>query len=71
MLGRESKRGDQLVTINIKTPDKLTSHQRQLFQQLGETFTQDGEGANTGNPGDRFGVFMRIKDAFAGDGLRE
>ena len=71
LLGRESKRGDQLVTINIKTPDKLTSHQRQLFQQLGETFTQDGEGANTGKLDDRFGVFKRIKDAFAGDGLRE
>ena len=70
LLGRESKRGDQLVTINIKTPDKLTSHQRQLLQQLGETFTQDGEGAHTGKPDDRFGVFKRIKDAFAGDGLR-
>ena len=70
LLGRENKRGDQLVRINIKTPDKLTSHQRQLLQQLGETFTQDGEGTSTGKTDDRFGVFKRIKDAFAGDGLR-
>ncbi|GAJ12153.1 unnamed protein product [marine sediment metagenome] len=29
-----SGRGDQLVTLRIVTPDKLTKEQRQLFQEL-------------------------------------
>lgn len=38
--------GDQLVTLFVATPDKLTEKQRQLLQELGESLSP----ANTPNP---------------------
>jgi len=33
-------RGDQLVTLRVVTPDKLTEKQRQLFQELANSLNQ-------------------------------
>ena len=33
-LGRPERRGDQLVTLRVKTPAKLSKHQRELLEQL-------------------------------------
>ena len=36
-----SRRGDHLVTINVKIPSKLTNDQKELLEQLGDTFSED------------------------------
>ena len=38
---RGSRRGDHLVTINVKIPSKLTNDQKELLEQLGDTFSED------------------------------
>ena len=38
-LGREDRRGDQLVTIRVATPKKLSSRQRELLEELQRSFT--------------------------------
>lgn len=34
---QRSTRGDQLVTVNVRTPTNLTEEQKELFTKLGET----------------------------------
>jgi len=34
---RSSGKGDQLVIVNVEIPERLTSEQRQLFEQLAKT----------------------------------
>lgn len=48
--------GDQIVTVHVETPTKLTSEQKELFQRLSET------GGNS-NPMSR-GFFDKVKDLF-------
>jgi molecular chaperone DnaJ len=53
-----SDRGDQIVTIQVVTPRKLTPEQRELFTQLAETLDSEAprvEGERT--------FFSRVKDA--------
>ena len=38
---RRIGRGDQLVILNVVTPEKLTKQQRRLFQELSESLAQD------------------------------
>jgi molecular chaperone DnaJ len=52
-------RGDQIVTIQVVTPRKLTPEQRELFAQLAETLDIEIPRAE----GDR-GFFARMKDAW-------
>ena len=37
-LGREGRRGDQLVTVHVETPDKLSKEQKKLLEQLQRSF---------------------------------
>jgi molecular chaperone DnaJ len=39
-LGREDRRGDELVTVRVVTPGKLSKRQRELLEELQRTFTQ-------------------------------
>ena len=59
---RSSRKGDQLVTVDVQTPKKLNDEQRLLFEQLAESF---GDGVS-GNPDDK-GFFDKLKDAIAGE----
>ena len=52
-------RGDMRVQVVVEVPTKLTSEQRELFEQLAELLD---EPANRG--GDDDGVFSRIRGAF-------
>jgi molecular chaperone DnaJ len=41
-LGRASRRGDELVTVHVATPGKLTEEQQQLLKKLHESFDNNG-----------------------------
>lgn len=58
-------RGDQLVTVRVVTPRKLTPEQKQLFEQLGRSLPREpiGKTNDKENPRDDKGFFGRIKDA--------
>jgi molecular chaperone DnaJ len=51
-------RGDQIVTVQVVTPRKLTAEQRELFAQLATTLDAD----NSRVEGER-NFFARVKDA--------
>ena len=57
---RSSRKGDQLVTVDVQTPKKLTEDQRLLFEELARSFGDDTAGAGIQDKG----IFDRIKDAF-------
>ena len=38
-LGREDRRGDEIITVRVATPEKLSSRQRELLEELQLTFT--------------------------------
>ena len=41
-LGSRNRRGDQLITIVVETPKSLTDEQRQLLQELADSFGENG-----------------------------
>jgi molecular chaperone DnaJ len=52
------KRGDEIVEIIVSTPTKLSSRQRELLEELNETFSnEDHDG----------GIFGKIKDKISGE----
>ena len=53
-------RGDEIITVVVDTPRKLTDEQRTLFQQLAHTL---GDGAKI-SPQKEKGFFDRVRDAF-------
>lgn len=55
---RRSGRGDQVVTVHIQTPTKLTAKQKELLRQLGETLGQQA------TPQEAKSFLGRVKDAF-------
>lgn len=55
---RHSGRGDQIVTVHVRTPTNLTDQQRKLLQQLGESLGYEV------TPQEAKGFFDRVKDAF-------
>lgn len=65
-------RGDQVVTVRVQTPTRLTDEQRQLFEQLAATFdrkeravaTDNGQHGKDGR--NEKGFFERVKEAFIG-----
>ena len=59
---RSSRRGDQLVGVDVETPRSLTEEQRRLFKELSEVLG-DPEGAGDHHKG----WFGKIKDAFGGE----
>ena len=60
---RSSRKGDQLVTVDVQTPKKLTEEQRLLFEELAKSFGDDSAGAGTHDKG----FFDKLKDAIAGE----
>ena len=40
-LGRVNRRGDELVTLRVETPDKLSKRQKELLEELQSTFKDD------------------------------
>ena len=56
---RSNRRGDQLVSVFVKTPQSLTDEQRLLFQQLADSL-EDGQSSD----GQDKGWMGKIKDAF-------
>ena len=49
--------GDQIITIHVETPTKLSSEQRRIFEQLSES---DNKGSNPMSTG----FFDKVKDLF-------
>jgi molecular chaperone DnaJ len=60
--GSSAGRGDQLVYINVAVPTKLTPRQKELFEQLAETFGKDLQ-QQQGR-----GFFERVMDFINGSG---
>lgn len=57
-INQSKARGDQYVDVIIDTPTKLSQRQRELFEELGETFGEDSENKR------KKGFFDKMKDAF-------
>ncbi|HEX2913549.1 MAG TPA: molecular chaperone DnaJ [Chloroflexia bacterium] len=55
-------RGDQLVTLRVTIPKKLTEEQRRLLQELARTMPREQIGKRE-KDGDDKGFFSRIRDA--------
>lgn len=58
---RGSRRGDQLVTVEVRVPESLSDEQRTIFRQLGEMLGEDSL------DDDSKGIFDKIKDAFGNE----
>jgi molecular chaperone DnaJ len=41
ILGRAGRRGDELVTVRVVTPDKLSKRQKELMEELRRSFSED------------------------------
>ena len=54
-------RGDQLVTVRVVVPSKLTKEQQRLMRDLAQTFESNGRAHE-----DEKGLFDKIKDALTG-----
>ena len=61
-LNNPNKRGDQLVTLRVKTPNDLSSEQRRLLEELSSTF---GESEPLGS-GEEKGTFGKLRDVLGG-----
>ena len=62
---RSSRKGDQLVSVDVKTPKSLTEEQQALFEQLAKSFGDDTVGCAAAADGK--GFFDKLKDAIAGE----
>ena len=60
---RSSRKGDQLVTVDVQTPKKLTDDQRLLFEELARSFGDDADGIGINDRG----FFDKLKDAISGE----
>jgi len=55
LLGREGQRGDQIVTVKIKTPTHLSEEEKKLYKRLGELEQNKSES-----------ILNKVKGAFSG-----
>jgi len=60
--GSNSGRGDQLVYVQVETPTELTEEQRELFEQLADTFGSEITPQPTGR-----GFFDKVMDFLGGE----
>ena len=58
--GSAGRRGDQVVTIQVRTPTNLTPDQRRLLLELGRTLDREVV------PQSEKSFFSRLKDVFSG-----
>ena len=59
-------RGDLHVTVQVKTPKKLTKEQRHLLEQLAKTMPKEKlKAARREDPDEDKTVFDRVKDIFS------
>ena len=56
---RGGGRGDQIVYVNVRTPDSLNKEEHELFRQLALTLEQPGVSSRNGK-----GIFEKIKEVF-------
>ena len=63
---RSSRKGDMIVTVDVKIPAALTEEQQDLFRQLAQTFGDAPAAASDADPESK-GFFGKIKDAISGD----
>jgi molecular chaperone DnaJ len=56
--GTSNSRGDQIVTIEVRTPTNLSREQRDLLLELGKTLDREVV------PQREKGFFDRLRDAF-------
>ena len=61
--GSNSGRGDQLVRVRVNTPTRLTERQRELFEELSDSF---GSEISTQQTAGR-GIWSKMADFLAGD----
>jgi len=55
---RHSGRGDQVVTVHVRTPTNLTAQQKKLLRELGESLGYEV------TPQETRSFFEKVKDAF-------
>ena len=60
--GSNAGRGDQLVYVQVETPTELTEHQRELFEQLADTFGHEITPQTSGR-----GFFDKVMDFLGGE----
>ena len=60
--GTNSGRGDQMVYVQVETPTQLTENQRELFEQLAETFGREITPQVAGR-----GFFDKVMDFLGGE----
>lgn len=60
--GTVAGRGDQIVIFNVEVPTHLTAHQRELFQELGETLGSEIKPQKAGK-----GLLERVAGLFTGE----
>ena len=60
---RSSRKGNQLVTVDVQTPKKLSDEQRLLFEELAKSFGDDPTGVSAHDKG----FFDKLKDAISGE----
>ena len=58
---RSGRRGDQIVTAEVKIPTSLSDEQRRLLEELAESMGEKGLGANNK------GLFDKFKDVFGNE----
>jgi len=55
---RSNERGNMFVVANVVIPSKLSSRQRDLFEELGHELGHDSD--------EHRGFFAKVKEAFGG-----
>ena len=60
---RSSRKGDQLVTVDVQTPKNLSEEQRMLFEELARSFGDDSTDIGSQDKG----FFDKLKDAISGE----
>ena len=57
------RRGDLRVTVDVRVPGSLDDRQRELLQELAQSFENPRKGGSSGGHGEEKGIFDKIKEA--------